>query len=175
MTEVAIDLVAASRVSKRVDLKEIRLIEIRATYQSGGGTNLRLMPIYDQMCVPTKVEGDIIEVSCAYTFKVRSAETELADASLTYLVVYKLIGDEPAEPADVEHFARANGAYHTWPFVRETIYGLTAKMGFPPYTLPVLSFLRPKGGAEASSESKSDSVSPPTPATTSTPAATPTK
>jgi hypothetical protein len=80
-----------------------------------------------------------------HTFKVSSADAELADANMTYRVVYKLLGEEPAEPSGIEHFARANGAYHTWPFVRETIYSLTARMGFPPYTLPVLSFLpRPK-------------------------------
>lgn len=147
LTELAIDLAAASRISRRVDLREIRLTDIHATCQPRASGSFPLIPTYDHTCVPTKVEGGIIEVSCTFRFKVRSsdADADVADASMTYQVIYRLLGDGPTEQSDIEHFARANGAYHTWPFVRETIYSLTSKMGFPPYTLPVLSFLpRPK-------------------------------
>jgi hypothetical protein len=87
---------------------------------------------------------------------------DLAEASMTYHIVYELRGEEPTATSDVEHFARANGAYHSWPFVRETIFNLTAKMGFPPYTLPVLLFLpRHKPNAPASAPAASSQTAAP--------------
>lgn len=160
LSDNAIDLAAASRISSRVELLDIRLTEIRATCQPGVSEKHPLQPTYSQECMPAKVEGGFIEVVCSYNFKVRSSDLELAEAHMKYRIVYKLLGDQPTEPSDIEQFARANGAYHSWPFVRETIYNLTAKMGFPPYTLPVLSFLpRPKPSTSASpSESASPSL-----------------
>jgi preprotein translocase subunit SecB len=146
----AIDLAAAARISRRVDLREIRLVGISATCQTGPKQSGRLQPTYGHSCVPVKSEDGMLEVACSYHFKVHSAEKELAEASMTYHIFYKLVGDEPTEPSDIDHFARANGAYHSWPFVRETIFSLTSKMGFPPYTLPVLSFqARPKTAVTA--------------------------
>jgi hypothetical protein len=160
LTDHAIDLAAASRISRRVDLREIRLTQIKATFQNEAMEGVvRLSPSFDHDCVPIKVGADFIEVACSYTFKVHSVDLEVATADMTYYILYKLLGDEPTEQSDVEHFARANGAYHSWPFVRETIYSLTAKMGFPPYTLPVLSFLpRPNPSVLTV---QSSSVSPP--------------
>jgi preprotein translocase subunit SecB len=119
-----------------------------------------LEPIFEHECVTTPSEKGFIEVVCSYKFKVRAAGADVADAQITYNVLYKLIGDEPPVEADITQFASANGAYHSWPFVRETIYGLTSRMGFPPYTLPVLSFVPKKAEATPSKA-----------ATTETPAA----
>ena len=57
-----------------------------------------------------------------------------------YRVLYGLKGDDPPDDNDLRHFADANGRYHTWPFVRETVVSLTGKMGYRPYVLPALSF-----------------------------------
>lgn len=153
MTDDAIDIVAASRISRRVEIVEMSLSEIRANRKIDVGTGRRLTPTYEYDCVPTKVGDGVIEVACSYSFKVHSSDQELAEANMTYHIIYKLLGDEPAAESDIKQFARANGAYHSWPFVRETIFSLTSKMGFPPYTLPVLSFLpKPKPSAPASHE-----------------------
>jgi len=141
-TENSIDLAAASRVAKRVDIREIRLTDLQMNLK-GDPTKMGLVPTYEHRCAPAKVEGNTIEVACSYTFKIRSEDEDLAAASMTYRIVYTLIGDEPADQSDIDQFAKANGAYHSWPFVREMIFSLTSKMGFPPYTLPVLVY-RPK-------------------------------
>lgn len=125
-----------------MDLTEIRLTEIQAAREAEGAAKPGpLKPSFTYKCVPTKLNSEDIEVSCTYDFIVSATDVKLVTAQVTYRVFYKLNGDEPVDPSDVDHFARANGAYHTWPFVRETIYSLTSRMGFPPYTLPVLSFL----------------------------------
>ena len=139
MTKDSVDFEAVARISRRVDLKAIQLTEINATRKSSASGVLQ--PSFEKECTPRRVEDDLIEVACSYSFKVRSADSDVAAATILYLVTYKLLGEEPADESDIEQFARANGAYHSWPFVREVIYSLTSKMGFSPYTLPVLSFL----------------------------------
>jgi hypothetical protein len=59
---------------------------------------------------------------------------------LKYLILYSLSGDDPVSDEDLAHFAFANGTYHSWPFVRQFLFGLTSQMGYPPYTLPVFKF-----------------------------------
>ena len=139
----AVDMVAVARVSRRIDLRAVRLAEIHATLKSDVALQDSLKPSFEHSCVPTKVENGEIEVACSYSFKVRSSNIKVAEANILYHLTYKLFGDDPADESDIEQFAHANGAYHSWPFVRETLNSLTSKMGLPPYNLPVLSF-RPK-------------------------------
>ena len=42
-------------------------------------------------------------------------------ADLNYLVSYTLLGSDPIDENDLSHFAFANGTYHSWPFVRQTL------------------------------------------------------
>ncbi|MDE2814077.1 MAG: hypothetical protein OXM01_13680 [Gemmatimonadota bacterium] len=115
-------------------------MEIRAarTSQDSGPVE----PSLEQKCTPSTITDDLVEVTCSYNFQFRSGASDVATATIVYNIDYTLIGDAPLEASDIEQFARANGAYHSWPFVREAIYGLTSKMGFNAYTLPVLSFLK---------------------------------
>jgi len=81
-----------------------------------------------------------IEVVCDYKFVAVSEEVEAIQSSVRYLLLYEISGSESPALDDMNEFARANGALHSWPFVRELLYGLTSRMGFPPYTLPVIHF-----------------------------------
>ena len=145
MDKSEVDLVAVSRISRRVELRKIHLTDLTVSCVPGASHKPPLHPSYEYQCLPVKVEGDKIEIRCSYKFTVSSSNNELANVNMTYYIFYKLSGDEPTDEGDIEHFAHANGAYHSWPFVRELIFSLTARMGFQPYTLPVLLFLpRPK-------------------------------
>lgn len=152
MSDSSIDLAAAARIARRVDLKDIRLTSLSGTRTAVSGGKNTLVPRYEHDCKPLTVSSELIEVSCDYRFKVFAADAELAAVGLTYHLTYELRGEEPTDEADVLQFAQANGAYHSWPFAREAIYGLTAKMGFPPYTLPVLS-LAPRRKPESTADS----------------------
>lgn len=143
----SLDLAAAARIAKRVELKEVRLSEMFAK-------NLLpyhgpLHPEVQHTCAPSTHDANAIEVQCTYDFLVKSEGDDVAQAQFKYLLSYDVVGEAPLDDADLEHFAYANGTYHSWPFARQLVYDLTSRMGYPPYTLPVFQFNpKPKASSE---------------------------
>jgi Preprotein translocase subunit SecB len=132
---------AAGRVANRVELKVIRVSELSAK------CNARLVgtlePTLDHDCAIAGREANALEIACNYRFTARVGQTQVVEAAITYLLFYQLQGTEPLADEDVAQFALSNGTLHSWPFVRELLYALTSRMGYPPYTLGVVHF-RPK-------------------------------
>jgi hypothetical protein len=146
-----LDLAAAARVAKRVELREIRLSEISASNLAAHHGPLH--PEVQHVCSPIVHESHLIEVLCSYDFLVKSEGDEIAKAQFKYLISYDVIGEAPVDEADLQHFAFANGTYHSWPFVRQLVFDLTSRMGYPPYTLPVFQFNpKPKQQPEETAE-----------------------
>ena len=146
MAERQVDMAAVSRVSRRVELLDVRLESLAASgHPNQAGQALE--PEYSDACVPSLNDAGRIELSCGYKFKAMSAGTEVAQASFIYILAYRVVGDEQPSKDDVAQFALANGPFHSWPFARELIYSVTARMGFPPFVLPVLT-IKPKTPAQ---------------------------
>ena len=137
--EKTVDFAAVGRVAKRVELKGVRLAAINAKC-APDILSSSLMPSVGLDCRLGKHESKILEVVCDYTFSALSAESKAIESNITYLLIYEISGGESPSPTDLAEFARANGALHSWPFVRELLYGLTSRMGYPPFTLPVMHF-----------------------------------
>ena len=136
--ERTVDFAAIARVAKRAELKSIRLIEITASCNpTATGA---LVPSVELDCKPGSVSGDALEVVCEYAFRVHSDDIDVVSSTISYLLEYEIGGGESPNPGDVAEFARANGALNSWPFVREILYSLTSRMGFPPFTLPLMHF-----------------------------------
>jgi preprotein translocase subunit SecB len=134
-----VDLAAVNRVAKRVELKGVRLAEISATCDPKvHGPSL--IPAVDLDCKLGDHSESTLEVICNYTFAAESEGIQAIQSTIIYLLLYEISGSESSSPEDLAEFARANGALHSWPFVRELLYGLTSRMGYPPYTLPVMHF-----------------------------------
>jgi preprotein translocase subunit SecB len=143
------DLLAAGRIASRVEFRDIRLSEITAFAPTKGDGALD--PQIEHHCRLTKHDGDLLEVLCSYELRVASGGNELLRADIKFLASYTLLGDGPADPNDLDHFAFTNGTYHSWPFVRQLVFDLTARMGYAPYNLPVFKFFpkRPKPVVES--------------------------
>jgi len=143
-----VDLAAAARISSRVEFRDIRLNEISASSPMRSHGDLE--PLIQHRCAATKHEGDLLEVTCSYELRVKAGGDEVVKADLSYLVSYTLLGEDPVDQNDLEQFAFANGTYHSWPFVRQLLFDLTSRMGYPPYSLPVFKFFpkRPKAAAQ---------------------------
>ena len=135
------DLLAASRVSRRVDVEDIRLAEVQLACEpfSVIGDILRLVESRHNTRADVRESGKF-EVECKYEFVFHTSDDLAFTLQLVYRVLYELQGDDIPDENDLRHFADANGRYHTWPFVRETVASLTGKMSYCPYVLPALSF-----------------------------------
>ncbi len=147
-TDRKVDLKAVAKIAQRVDLRDIRLTEIAATSKSHGRGLLEPKVSHD--CEVRLLDSnDQFEVNCRYHFTVRTdEEEEIASATFVFTILYELAGDEEIRDGDLDEFAFANGTYHSWPFVRQLLFDLTSKMGYPPYVLPVLKF-NPKNSIKA--------------------------
>ena len=138
MAERTVDFAAAGRVAKRVELKGIRVTDVSAKCDPKiKGT---LEPTLNFDCAVVGRESNALEIACDYRFTARAAEAQVAEAAIKYLLVYEVQGSEPLIEEDLAEFAVANGTLHSWPFVREFLYGLTSRMGYLPYTRPVFHF-----------------------------------
>ena len=126
-------------MAKSVELKGVRLAEISATCDpTVFGPSL--IPDVELDCKLGSHDTNNLEVICHYSFAAKSDDKQAIQSTITYLLHYEISGSGAASVEDMAEFARANGALHSWPFVRELLYGLTSRMGYPPYTLPVMHF-----------------------------------
>ena len=157
MPEIIVDFGAAGRVASRVELKNIRLIEISA--KCDPKTIGPLEPALDHDCVPLSRQANALEITCNYRLTVRTTQAQVAEATIKYLLQYEVQGNEPLDDADVQEFALANGTLHSGPFVRELLHALTSRMGFPPYTLPLIHFKAKPAQQEKKTE-KADAPQP---------------
>ena len=136
MSQPEIDMAAVARVSRRVQLSEVRLVkfEVEQFSRIPG----KLVPEITHDFAISSESPDLLRVACSFGFNVTSNNVQVATSKIVYHLFYRMSGDEPADPKDLKQFAVANGSYNSWPFVRELLHSMTGRMGLPPYVLPVL-------------------------------------
>ena len=69
--------------------------------------------------------------------EVQDSERPLGIIHVAYRAQYSL-KEEPANEEDIPHFVGISGFLHVWPYLRSEVQSLTAKLGLPSLTLPVL-------------------------------------
>ncbi len=148
--ETTVDLAAVGRVARRTDLREIRITEMSA--KCNPKVTGPLCPSVRFDCAIAGRDQNMLEVMCDCTFVAHCGEALAAQVQIQYLLLYELSGTDEFAEDDLLQFARANGALHTWPFLREALYAMTSRMGYPPFTLPVMHF-HAKPPAETQPES----------------------
>jgi hypothetical protein len=149
-------MAAVARIASRVELRGIRLIELLFTTKKVVPDGSPLEPSIETDCVPLPSEKGSINVGGVFKFMIRSTGEEIAEARIKFLIQYSLRGEEVPSEQDLVPFSAVNGAYHAWPFVRELVFSLTARMGFQPFTLPVLFFHSPQAPTSETSIQKQD-------------------
>ena len=157
MAEKIVDFAAAGRIASRTELRDVRVAEVTATCDPLPRGILE--PTLEVDCVVGKRSEVELQVECAYRFNARVGEVPVVTAAIKYVILYDVKGSESLADGDLTEFAVGNGTLHSWPFVREFLHGLTSRMGFPPYTLPVVHFkpkVSPKKEAAAKSSKAAD-------------------
>lgn len=143
------DITAAGIVAKHIDLDDISMLE--------GGFSL--LP---QKEAAPPLTGALIEMNASYDFRepenalsVRASfsvrfrpdsvphghgDGAVFTASAIFLLRYRLA--VPPPPVEIREqlfrgFARVNGAYNAWPYLREFVQTSAARVGLLPVTMPV--------------------------------------
>ena len=89
--------------------------------------------------VECQVEGGDSESGCADGEEVGNA---LFTVRAEYRLTYRVVGTEALPPDALHCFAWLNGPYNAWPYWREFVQSMSARMGLPGVVLPVF---RPSG------------------------------
>lgn len=84
-------------------------------------------------------DGNQLACSVRYSFEGTAADGEpFYRASANYLVLYCLKPSQSPGKAAIRYFADNNAVFNTWPFFRQHLADLLAKMELPSYLLPLL-------------------------------------
>jgi preprotein translocase subunit SecB len=101
----------------------------------------------------TKTTAQLVEtvaevfVSLTLFTRVKGSEKPWGRFAARYRLIYQFEGAPPATE-DVDRFARMNGVYNAWPYLRELIQSTTLRMGLSPLTLPLYKVVSPVGPAK---------------------------
>jgi preprotein translocase subunit SecB len=65
------------------------------------------------------------------------SDTVALSVNAVYEVMYQLKDGSSFEPRELEHFAKLNGVLNLWPYWRELVHTVAARVGIGTITLPV--------------------------------------
>jgi len=138
-----------SRAQRLFELSSLRFIDCRASYDrtpDGEEHSLRI-GIADQ---EVELDENVLSIRMRFEFRGPSPFEEeqdrLVDVTATVRVEYvrpEDRGDIDRSEADV--FARVNGIYNAWPYLREFVQTSLVRLSLPPFELPLL---RPGAAAQ---------------------------
>jgi hypothetical protein len=87
------------------------------------------------------LNGQVLTVMAHFDFKSFVASDDIVpvfDLACTFQLAYELQENCKPTPQQVDAFKKGNAVYNCWPYVREFVQNLTARMGFQPPPLPLL-------------------------------------
>jgi preprotein translocase subunit SecB len=85
-----------------------------------------------------------VEVLVTLEISLQRAEGEQpwAVLSVTVRLLYEFPAELPSKE-EIEGFARLNGTFNAWPYLREIVQSTTTRMGIPPLILPLYRIKAP--------------------------------
>lgn len=132
---------AAKRLMAVATLEEIKLINVRAAHMSAPGCPVGTM---EEKPRPTAtaamIEGrNQFRVVVGHVIIGRHAGTTDPDLQVdaNFELVYSVPADANPTPTELQAFADTNALLNCWPYWRELVHGMAARMGLPPLLLPL--------------------------------------
>ncbi|MBW3600398.1 MAG: hypothetical protein KY475_24430 [Planctomycetes bacterium] len=128
-------------VSDRVQILEIRLLESRSEQKHFDSELPR--QIITNIDVDTHFDPERLRLSVYPYFHllVKEKNSTPDDFFLRiearFVVTYTVRSEEGLTQTNFDAFAERNGIYNVWPYWREFVQSITARMGLPPLTVPV--------------------------------------
>ena len=148
---------AGDRNRIRQIIETIELVDIRLV-RCGCAQMLKDDELPDNLETSLEVKGQFDKKSSMFlmlhgmrlvgTYESKSANTSPPLAiEAVFGARYELMGKAQISDKDLEAFGRTVSMFHVWPYWREFVRDVTARMGLPPLTMPI--FRIPGFGAKA--------------------------
>lgn len=138
-----------SRAQRCFELSALRFVEYSASYDTiadGNDPKLRI-GIADQ---EVEIAGDSVGVQMRFEFLGPSPFQDEQEKQVEVTARIRVEYSRPAhreqfDSEDADVFARVNGIYNAWPYLREFVQTSLGRLGLPPFELPLL---RPGAAAQ---------------------------
>jgi preprotein translocase subunit SecB len=146
----------AAALQAKLQLQDISLYKSEA---AGAGPPVRAVePVRLSAEVDSEVDHkDSAGVNFAVTLRVVCEEPLAFHIEATFLARYRFADQaKPASKIELEAFRKGHAVLAVWPYLREFVQTITARMGFPTEPLPLLRLVfseRGKRGARATHQS----------------------
>lgn len=127
------DLALASQVARRVQIKNIQLVDAKLSFNDVGSVSDDVSISYG---TATKVDADNLVVTVLMNTSVSDANNVI-NIVATFRATYTVDSIDGLTPECFDAFGSLNGLFNIWPFWREFVHNTTLRMGLPALTLPV--------------------------------------
>jgi hypothetical protein len=145
-------MAAALSVAARIQIQSIRLVETSAKQSLAKDRLPTTMNMMVQASSEVDTKRHTLFVRVKFGLLGRYEESDTGEAPLhikaEFLIVYNLTTAEGLTQENYEAFAELNGVHNGWPYWREYVQSVSARMGFPPIAIPVYRVL--SSGSQAS-------------------------
>ncbi len=140
------EIAHASTLQAKLQLQDISLYKSEA---AGAGPPIApVEPVRLSVEVDSEVDrSDSAGVDFAVTLRVGCEEPLAFHIEATFLARYRFANRaRPASKVELEAFRKGHSILAAWPYLREYVQSITARMGFPTEPLPLLRLVPSENG-----------------------------
>jgi hypothetical protein len=133
-------LVLAASVSDRVQIRNVRCVDLRATCDLQGKPGPLAVEYVAEASATADAEGARILVYAVFGMQAGPENVPgsvLVQVKAKLELAYDCQRVEDFNSGTLKSFAQLNGIYNAWPYWREIVQSLVARMGLPPLVVPV--------------------------------------
>lgn len=140
MSEAADDL---KRLIAEVEIEDVRLVEVNAETKVRSPADSGAVDLLVNRTAAISEHQDngtffVLAKMRTQLVPEQTQEEPLVSIETSFEIRYRLPEGFHVDPQTLTTFAETNGVYNAWPYWREFVQSMFARMGLPPVVLPVL-------------------------------------
>jgi hypothetical protein len=139
---------AIARLQANCEIESVNLLSCMVT-RAKSGTEFRTpfsaKPALSNVSHSLRSESLVIEVSFEYTaWDSSEPSARLFAVNCNFEVAYRVLGGYTPTNGEISYFSRGTAVFNCWPYARELLRDLTARMGHQAPVLPLLRIVPKK-------------------------------
>lgn len=131
------------RVIAEVEIEDVRLVEVNAETKVRSPADSGAVDLLVNRTAAISEHQDketffVVAKMRTQLVPEQAQEEPLVSIETSFEIRYRLPEGFHVDPDTLSTFAETNGVYNAWPYWREFVQSMFARMGLPPVVLPVL-------------------------------------